>query len=72
MDMRKHLAQSLLLFGGTAMLPGLRTRLVAEVRLLLESSQYKDKLHLDQLKMFAPPSRDNYTAWLGGKVFFYD
>jgi len=70
MDMRISLSEKILLFGGTAMLPGLKSRLAAEVSGLIKTNPYKDKLHFNGIKFVTSPSKANYSSWLGGKSMF--
>lgn len=65
--MRKPLAESILLMGGTASILGVKSRLLNELRYLVKTSKYKDKLFIDEFKLHTSPSHENYTAWLGGK-----
>lgn len=65
--MRKPLAENILLVGGTAMTPGLKSRLREELIDQLNSDRYKDKLFLKTFKFHSAPAKENYTAWLGGK-----
>ncbi|KAK6633077.1 hypothetical protein RUM43_012820 [Polyplax serrata] len=67
-DMRKPLAESILLMGGTASIQGVKSRLLNELRYLVKTSKYKDKLFIDEFKMHTSPSHENYTAWLGGSL----
>lgn len=72
--MRKPLAENILLVGGTAMTPGLKSRLREELIDQLNSDRYKDKLFLKTFKFHSAPAKENYTAWLGGKfskIFIY-
>uniref|UniRef100_A0A8D8LT25 Actin-related protein 10 n=1 Tax=Cacopsylla melanoneura TaxID=428564 RepID=A0A8D8LT25_9HEMI len=68
-DMKKPLAENILLMGGTAMTPGLKYRLLQELRTLLESPFYKDKLFIKNFKFHEFPAKENYVAWLGGAIF---
>lgn len=67
--MRKPLSESILLMGGTAMLPGIKSRILSELRHHVKSSKYKEKLFVDSFKVHKSPSHENYTAWLGGNFF---
>ena len=49
------------------MLPGFKSRLVAELNELLQRSPYKDELAITSLKFHQIPAKENYVAWLGGK-----
>lgn len=68
-DMKKPLAQNILLTGGTAMTPGLKYRLLQELKSLLELPCYKDKLFIKNFKFHEFPAKENYVAWLGGAIF---
>lgn len=68
-DMKKPLAENILLTGGTSMTPGLKYRLLQELRALLVSPAYKDKLFITSFKFHEFPAKENYVAWLGGAIF---
>ncbi|XP_053683563.1 actin-related protein 10 [Sabethes cyaneus] len=68
-DMRKALAENIVLIGGTTMVLGLAARLKAELLALLQCDQYKDKLFLKTVKFHKPPSKANFTGWLGGSIY---
>ncbi|XP_065087663.1 actin-related protein 10 [Ochlerotatus camptorhynchus] len=68
-DMRKVLAENIVLVGGSSMVLGLAARLKAELLALLQSEQYRDKLFLKTFKFHKPPSKANFTAWLGGSIY---
>lgn len=67
-DMRKPLAENILLMGGTAMAPGFKFRLLAEIKHLLNKPKYS-KLAIKTFKFHSPPAKENYVAWLGGSIF---
>ncbi|PVD26102.1 hypothetical protein C0Q70_13770 [Pomacea canaliculata] len=67
-DTRKELAQSILIMGGTAQIPGFYHRLKRELDALAATPQYKDALGCKTFKFLRPPSCENYTAWLGGAL----
>ena len=69
-DMRKLMAENIVVMGGTAMLQGFQHRLLAELKMLLEKSRYKEDLSLTTFKIHQPPSQPNFTAWLGGQLFY--
>ena len=53
--------------GGTTMLPGFVERLNEELKKGLDLPRYATLSALkDHLKFHEPPSKANYTAWLGG------
>lgn len=66
-DTRKELANNLIIIGGTAMLPGFKSRLLAEVKNLLKENRYSSRLAIQSLKVHNPPAKENNVAWLGGK-----
>ena len=66
LDSRRPLAASLVVVGGTAQLPGLKARLLAEVVRQAALPPYSDSLRLDTFKVHRPPAKDNYLTWLGG------
>ncbi|KAL1138735.1 hypothetical protein AAG570_008797 [Ranatra chinensis] len=68
-DTRKQLAENLFLVGGTVMAPGFKSRFMREVKALLHSPEYCDRLPLNTVKLHNPPAKDNYTCWLGGAIF---
>lgn len=68
-DMRKTLAENIVLVGGTTMVLGLASRLKDELMALLRSDQYNDKLFLKTFKFHSPPAKANFTAWLGGSIY---
>jgi len=68
-DMRRPLAENILLVGGSVMIPGFKARLLAEMKLLLASPLYKDKLKITTFKFHTPPGKENYIAWLGGALY---
>lgn len=65
-DLRLKLAENIVIIGGTAMTPGLKARIKHELYKQLKSTRY-EKLKITKFKFHTPPSKDNYTAWLGGK-----
>lgn len=67
-DLRKPLAENILVMGGTTMMTGFKARLKEELYDRLNSEQYKDKLHIEKFKFLVAPAKENYTAWLGGKA----
>lgn len=68
-DVRKELAENILLIGGTANVPGLLARLKAELLLLISSDYYKDRLFINEVKFHKAPSNTNFTAWLGASIY---
>lgn len=68
-DAKKPLAENILLTGGTSMTPGLKYRLLQELKSLLETPSYKNKLFITSFKFHEFPAKENYVAWLGGAIF---
>ncbi|KAE8750900.1 hypothetical protein FOCC_FOCC002328 [Frankliniella occidentalis] len=68
-DMRKPLAENILLIGGTSMAVGMKARIKEELSYLAASAQYSEKLKLRTFKFHSPPAKENYTAWLGGAIY---
>ena len=67
LDCRRKLADSLVIIGGTSMLPGFKARLNQEMKSLLATPKYQH-LKISTFKIYKPPAQANYTAWLGGAV----
>lgn len=67
-DIRRALAENIIIMGGTAMLPGFKHRLLMEIKLLLTQKRYSN-LPIKSIKFHNPPSKENYTAWLGAAIF---
>lgn len=67
-DTVKHLAENLVVIGGTSSLTGLKHRLLAEVRALAVSPQYSERIQIEYFKVHQPPAKDNYVAWLGAAI----
>ncbi|XP_072031125.1 actin-related protein 10-like [Amphiura filiformis] len=68
-DMRKLMAENIVVMGGTSMLQGFQHRLLAELKMLLEQPRYKEELSLTIFQIHQSPSQPNFTAWLGGAIF---
>lgn len=68
-DARKELAENILLIGGTSSVLGIKARLRDELRKLLKSNLYKDRLYIDDVKFHSAPAKPNFTAWLGGSIY---
>ncbi|XP_046823392.1 actin-related protein 10 [Vespa crabro] len=68
-DIRRALAENILLIGGTVMAKGFASRLKAELLSLLKSELYSEKLKIKTFKFHTAPSKPNYTAWLGGAIY---
>lgn len=67
-DVRKDLAENIVIMGGTSILPGFYSRLQKELYDQLNKTKYMDALKLKVFKFHQPPSKENYTAWLGGAI----
>lgn len=68
-DMRKCLAENIVVMGGSAMIPGFKHRLLAEIRSLLNEPYYKNRTAIKTFKFHSPPAKENYIAWLGAAIF---
>lgn len=67
-DTRKQLAENMLIIGGTAMALGMRARILSELKNLINSPKYVDKLPLKSFRFHNPPAKGNFVAWLGGSI----
>ncbi|ELU12418.1 hypothetical protein CAPTEDRAFT_226238 [Capitella teleta] len=67
-DMRRTLAENLVIIGGTSMLPGFNHRLRSELYAHLKQPPYSEKLSLPAFKFHKYPAKANYVAWLGGSM----
>lgn len=65
-DIRKVLAENIVLIGGTCMSLGFQHRILTEVHHYVNTPKYKDRLALKSFKFHNPPSKLNCVAWLGG------
>lgn len=68
-DSRRQLASNIVIIGGTAMLAGFNHRLILELKALVNSNRYENKLHLSNFKLHTNPCPSNYTSWLGAAIF---
>ncbi|KAK7863333.1 hypothetical protein R5R35_009689 [Gryllus longicercus] len=68
-DMRKELAENILLMGGTTMATGFKARLMSELKYLVTTPKYAKHLAIKVFKVHKPPAKENYVAWLGGSIF---
>lgn len=65
-DIRKEMAQSIVIIGGTSMLPGFQHRIISELYALMKKPKYQQELSVKKFKMYKLPAKENYAAWLGG------
>ncbi|GAB6021667.1 Actin- protein 10 [Chamberlinius hualienensis] len=68
-DMRRALAENIIIVGGSSMVPGFQHRLLMEIKHLLSEPRYKSKLALKTFKFHTPPAKENYVSWLGAAIF---
>lgn len=68
-DTRKELAENILLIGGTSSTMGIKQRLRDELRTLIKSNYYKERIYIDDVKFHNAPAKPNFTAWLGGSIY---
>ena len=68
-DCRRELAQNIVLIGGSVMSPGFDSRMLSELKFLLKSDFYKDKLFLKEIAFRKSPVPANYCAWQGATIF---
>ena len=66
-DVRRELAENLLIIGGTATMTGLKHRILHEVKALSLLPEYSNKMNVTTFKLHKPPAKDNYVSWLGGE-----
>lgn len=69
-DMRKELAENIVIIGGTSMLAGFHHRLRAELYDLLKTPKYQKELAIKEFRFHQLPAKQNYAAWLGGQIYF--
>ena len=50
------------------MIPGLKSRLIDEIKFLQQNVKYSNRIALKTLKVHRPPAKANYASWLGGKI----
>lgn len=67
-DCRVPLAENLVFIGGGSMIPGMKSRLVAEVKDLQQHPKYSSRIALKSIKVHRPPGKANYLAWLGAAI----
>ncbi|KAL1228552.1 Actin-related protein [Trichinella spiralis] len=68
-DVRKVVAERILVIGGGCMIPGFMARLKEELLdNLNRSDRFAEKTAIRKVKFFKSPAAENYMAWLGGSV----
>ncbi|KRZ72897.1 Actin-related protein 10 [Trichinella papuae] len=68
-DIRKVVAERILVIGGGCMMPGFMARLKEELLdNLNRSDRFAEKTAIRKVKFFKSPAAENYMAWLGGSV----
>ena len=67
-DCRKTLAENIVLVGGGVMMPGFESRLMAELKHLLQTDKYNRSLFIKKLAFKRPPVPANYCVWQGGAL----
>lgn len=67
-DCRKVLAENIVLVGGGVMMPGFESRLMAELKHLLQTERYNRTLFIKKLAFKRPPVPANYCSWQGGAL----
>lgn len=67
-DCRKTLAENIVLVGGGVMMAGFESRLMAELKHLLQTEQYNRSLFIKKLAFKKPPVPANYCVWQGGAL----
>ncbi|CAH8831543.1 unnamed protein product [Trichobilharzia szidati] len=69
-DIRRHLAENIILIGGTVMIPGFLPRLQEELNSHLDLPEFSKLQALKgSFKFHTPPGEANYIGWLGGAIF---
>lgn len=68
-DCRKELAENIILIGGGVMSDGFASRLMSELKAVLKSDRYNNKLFLNKIGFRKPLMPANYCAWQGGALF---
>ncbi|KAK3092796.1 hypothetical protein FSP39_007301 [Pinctada imbricata] len=67
-DMRKELAENIVIIGGTAMTKGFHHRLCVELYHYLKQPKYQQQLAIKLFKFHKLPGKENYIGWLGGAL----
>lgn len=67
-DMRRDLAENIVIIGGTSMLPGFHHRLCVELYHLLKNNKYQNELSIKLFKFHKLPTKENCACWLGGAL----
>jgi len=65
-DCRKTLAESIVLTGGTSMIPGLKSRLIRELKLLSNSVL---KGQANSFRLYKCPVKPSCINWVGGAIY---
>lgn len=69
-DVRRLLAENIILIGGTVTIPGFSARLLEEIDLCLASAEFSNLAALKgKFRIHNPPAEPNCVAWLGGAIF---
>ncbi|VDQ00089.1 unnamed protein product [Trichobilharzia regenti] len=69
-DIRRNLAENIILIGGTVMIPGFLPRLQEELNSHLDLPEFSTLQALKgSFKFHTPPGEANYIGWLGGAIF---
>ncbi|TPP64992.1 Actin protein 10 [Fasciola gigantica] len=69
-DIRRTLAQNIVVIGGTVNIPGFTCRLVEELNACLDWPEFASLSALKgEFRVHQPPGEPNYIAWLGGAIF---
>ncbi|CAG7835002.1 unnamed protein product [Allacma fusca] len=68
LDTRKPLARSILVIGGTSMIPGFTKRLLKDLT-ELTAEKNEDVMEPTEYRAFNLPTKENCVAWLGGSIY---
>lgn len=69
--MRRPLAANIVLIGGMSMTPGLKFRLLQELKSHVKRPRYLEKFKFDTFKFHKLITKENYASWLGGNLYMY-
>eukprot|EP01117_Protostelium_nocturnum_P011688 TRINITY_DN4255_c0_g1_i1.p1 TRINITY_DN4255_c0_g1~~TRINITY_DN4255_c0_g1_i1.p1 ORF type:complete len:483 (+),score=108.34 TRINITY_DN4255_c0_g1_i1:151-1599(+) len=68
-DVRMEISQNILIIGGTSMIPGFKSRLMREIRLLTQHPSFSELSGLkDQFCLLKCPHQSNCVGWIAGSV----